>query len=418
MYFRHLEAFPIPPSMVRDIRHHVMPVSNVGILASESEQADLLQTLVDATGAGRTVLKDALPDLESFTRKVHELKPQVVLIDVPSHNPGSALVVIERLHAEFPQLAIFACGDMTKRQVIVEAMRAGACEFLDRPPSTHNLLEAFSRVQSTRHKTTDDPNRGRVITVLNAKGGCGATTVAVNLAVALNEAHGNTLLVDLAPIGHAALHLNAKPNFGVLDALQNCHRLDSSLLDGFVTRCDSGVHLLAAPQVPTPLKPAEDEVGRIFDLTVNHYKYVVVDLSTRLDPLVRMVCSFSDTILLIAETDMIALLWNAARVQSYLGEASSRDKVRLVLNRFRKTPEFSDADAEAAADARIVWKIPSQYFVVGSAIDRGTPVALQKNTDVARSFRGLATVLAQDQTRPSRRLLNSEYASRIRAFSS
>lgn len=417
MYFRHLELFPIPPSMVRGSCHTVMPVATVGILASDSEQANLLQTLVDATGAGRALLKDALPDFESFTRKARELKPQVLLIDVSAHNPGPTLGVIERLHAEFPQTAIFACGDMTKRQVIVEAMRAGACEFLERPPGTHSLLEAFSRVHATRRKATDDPNRGRVVTVLNAKGGCGATTVAVNLAVALNEAHGNSLLVDLAPIGHAALHLNAKPNFGVLDAFQNCHRLDSSLLDGFVTRCDSGVHLLAAPQVPTPLKPAEDEVGRIFDLTVNHYKYVVVDLSSRLDPLVRMVCAFSDTILMIAETDMIALLWNAARVQSYLGEASSRDKVRLVLNRFRKTPEFSDADAEAAADARILWKIPSQYFVVGSAIDRGTPVALQKNTDVARSFRGLAALLAQDQSRPSRRLLNSEYASRIRAFS-
>jgi pilus assembly protein CpaE len=394
-----------------------MPVATVGILASESEQLDLLQTVVDATAAGRTILKDAVADLESFTRKVRELKPQVLLVDIPARNPGQALGVIERLHAEFPHMAIFACGDMMKRQVIVETMRAGAGEFLDRPPSTQSLLDAFSRLQATRRKTSDDPNRGRVITVLNAKGGCGATTVAVNLAVALNESHGNSLLVDLAPIGHAALHLNAKPNFGVLDAFQNCHRLDSSLLDGFVTRCDSGIHLLAAPQVPTPIKPAEDEVGRLFELTVNHYKYVVVDLSSRLDPLVQMVCAFSDTILMIAETDMIALLWNAARVHSYLGEASSRDKVRLVLNRFRKTPEFSDADAEAAADARILWKIPSQYFVVGSAIDRGTPVALQKNTDVARSFRGLAALLAQDQSRPSRRLLNSEYASRIRAFS-
>ena len=395
----------------------VMSVATVGILASESEQLDLLQTVVDATAAGRTVLKDALPDLESFTRKVRELKPQILLVDIPPRNPSPSLAIIERLHAEFPQASIFACGDMMKRQIIVETMRAGACEFLDRPPSTHSLLEAFSRVSAARRKTPDDPNRGRVITVLNAKGGCGATTVAVNLAVALKETHGNTLLVDLAPIGHAALHLNAKPNFGVLDAFQNCHRLDGSLLDGFVTRCDCGVHLLAAPQVPTPLKPAEDEVGRLFDLMVSHYKYVIVDISSRLDPLVKMVCTFSDTILLVAETDMIALLWNAARVQSYLGEASSREKVRLVLNRFRKTPEFSDADAEAAADARILWKIPSQYFVVGSAIDRGTPVALQKNTDVARSFRGLAAVVAQDQSRPSRRLLTSEYASRIRAFS-
>lgn len=394
-----------------------MPVATVGILASESEQLDLLQSLVDATSAGRTVLKDALPDLDSFTRKVRELKPQVLLVDISPRNLSASLGAIEKLHGEFAQTAIYACGDMTKRQVIVETMRAGACEFLERPPSTESLLEAFSRLQTMRRKTADDPNHGRVIAVLNAKGGCGATTVAVNVAVALNETHGNAALVDLAPIGHGALHLNAKPNFGVLDAFQNCHRLDSSLLDGFVTRCDSGIHLLAAPQVPTTLKPSEEEVSRLFELMVSHYKYVIVDLSSRLDPLVRMVCSISDTILMVAETDMIALLWNAARVQSYLGESSSRDKVRLVLNRFRKTPEFSDADAEAAADARILWKIPSQYFVVGSAIDRGTPVALQKNTDVARSFRGLAAVLAQDHHRPQRRLLNSEYASRIRAFS-
>lgn len=418
MYFRHLEPISSRPSMVVGVPFpNAMSVATVAILGSEDDQLELLQTLVDATAASRTVLKEPLTELDSFIRKVREARPQVLLVDIPARNHGPALSAVERLHAEFPQTAIFASGDMMKRQIIVDAMRAGACEFLDRPPSTHSLVEAFSRLAANRRKPADDPNRGRVIAVLNAKGGCGATTVAVNLAVSLNETHGKSALVDLAPIGHAALHLNAKPNFGVVDALQNCHRLDSSLLDGFLTRCDSGVALLAAPQVPTPIKAAEEEVSRLFELMVSHYKFVVVDLSSRLDPLVRMVCALSDTILMVAETDMIALLWNAARVQSYLGEASSREKVRLVLNRFRKTPEFSDADAEAAADARILWKIPSQYFVVGSAIDRGTPVALQKNTDVARSFRGLASVLAQDQSRPSRRLLNSEYASRIRAFS-
>jgi Flp pilus assembly CpaE family ATPase len=135
--------------------------------------------------------------------------------------------------------------------------------------------------------------------------------------------------------------------------------------------------------------------------------------------LVRMVGNLSDTVLMVAETDMIALLWNAARVQSFLGEPGGRDKVRLVLNRFRRTPDFSDADAEAATDAKILWKIPSQYFVVGSAIDRGTPVALSKSSEVARSFRGLADTLAGEQpVRPARSLLQSEAASRIRAFSS
>src|SRR5438270_4185379 len=394
-----------------------MAIITVGILAADDEQLDLLQALVDATTTGRTVMKELATSAEEISRKIKEARPQVLLMDVPPRNAAAALSIIEALHAELPHVSIFASGDMNKRQLIVDAMRKGACEFLDRPPSTNSLLEAFGRLTPAKRKGAEDGNRGKVITIVNAKGGCGATTVAVNVAVALNESHGKAVLVDLAPIGHAALHLNVKPNFGVIDALQNSHRLDASLLDGFMTRCDCGIHLLAGTEVPTPVKVSDEDVGHVFDLLVSQYKFVVVDASSRLDQLARMVCNLSDSILMVAETDMIALLWNAARVQSYLGEGQTRDKVRLVLNRFRKTIEFSDADAEAATDAKILWKIPSQYIAVGSAIDRGTPVALQKNLEVARAFRGLAAALAQDQQpRPPRSLLNSENATRIRAL--
>ncbi|HLK32464.1 MAG TPA: hypothetical protein VKT29_05200, partial [Terriglobales bacterium] len=102
-----------------------MPLVTVGILASESEQLDLLQTLVDATTAGRAILKESLTNLEFFIQKVRELKPQVLLVDIAPRNPSPSVAAIERLRAELPQISIFACGDMTKRHVIVEAMRAG-----------------------------------------------------------------------------------------------------------------------------------------------------------------------------------------------------------------------------------------------------------------------------------------------------
>ena len=91
--------------------------------------------------------------------------------------------------------------------------------------------------------------------VTNAKGGAGSTTVAVNTAIALQEAHGGVLLVDFAPLGHAALHLNLRPAFGVFDALQNLHRLDASLLAGLLTQCKGGLQLLAAPSQPFTLSP-------------------------------------------------------------------------------------------------------------------------------------------------------------------
>src|SRR5579864_9592816 len=113
-------------------------------------------------------------------------------------------------------------------------MRAGAREYIERPPTTTDLLEAFVRLTTAQRRGRQEGPRGKVFSVINAKGGSGATTVAVNLALALHSAHGQTALVDLAPLGHTALHMNLKPLFSVTDALRNLHRLDSSLLESFM----------------------------------------------------------------------------------------------------------------------------------------------------------------------------------------
>ena len=99
--------------------------------------------------------------------------------------------------------------------------------------------------------------------------------------------------------------------------------------------------------------------------------------------------------LLVAHTD-VASLWSAARVQQYLSENGSRDKVQLVLNRFRKIAGFSESDAEAAAGAKLLWKIPNQYFAVSTAIDRGVPLLQQNHTEIGRSFTGLAARLTEN----------------------
>ena len=85
-------------------------------------------------------------------------------------------------------------------------------------------------------------------------------------------------------------------------------------------------------------------------------------------------CNLSETVLAGGSCTDVASLWSAARVQQYLGETGSRERVGLVLNRFRKIPGFSEADAEAAAGVKLLWKIPNQYFAISTAIDRGIPV--------------------------------------------
>ena len=375
-----------------------MPELSVVIVATDNEQRAVLQVLVDGTSVARTVHTCAsfpVAGSDPITRRVRSANPDVTMVDIPADNTALALRAIELLHQEMPEAAIFAIGNLNQPQTIVNAMRAGAREFIERPTNTTDLLEAFVRLTTAQRRVRQEGPRGKVFSVINAKGGNGATTVAVNLALALQSAHGQTAMVDLAPLGHAALHMNLKPVFNVADATRNLHRMDASLLESFMTRHSGGLQLLAGTNVPAAVDPSTAEFVRLFDMLVTHYRYVVVDASSRFDAASRLIASLSEAVLLVACTD-VASLWSAARVQQYLGEAGSRERVRLVLNRFRKVPGFSETDAETAVGAKLLWRIPNQYFAVSGAIDRGTPVMEQRNTEIARCFSGLAQELTRN----------------------
>jgi pilus assembly protein CpaE len=375
-----------------------MPEISVAIVAADAEQRAVLQVLVDSTSvakAGFSATSYPVVASDAMIRRIQSGSPDVVLVDIPSDNPALALRSIELLVQELPSTAVFAVGILSQPQVIVSAMRVGAKEFIERPTTTTDLLEAFVRVTSAQRKTQKEETRGKVFTVVNAKGGNGSTTIAVNLALALQAAHGDVALVDLAPLGHTALHMNLKPLFSVTDAVRNLHRLDSSLLESFMTRHEGGLQVLAGPSTPELAEPSTAEFARLFDMLVGHFRYIVVDTSTRMDTTTRLVGNLSETVLLVAHTD-VASLWSAARIQQYLREGGGQERVRLVLNRFRKIPGFSEADVEAAAGIKLLWKIPNQYFAISTAIDRGIPLMHQSHTEIARSFMGLATRLTEN----------------------
>src|ERR1017187_8236338 len=252
-----------------------MPELSVVIVATDNEQRTVLQVLVDGTSVASTVHTCAtfpVAASDPVMRRVQAASPDVLLVDIPADNHSMALRAIELLRQELPDSAVFAIGNLNQPQVIVSAMRAGAREFIERPTTTTDLLEAFVRLTTAQRRVHKEGPRGKVFTVVNAKGGSGATTVAVNLALALQSAHGNTALIDLAPLGHTALHLNLKPLFNLADATRNLHRMDSSLLESFMTRHGGGLQLLAGTTLPAPIEPSATEFVRLFDMLVAHYR--------------------------------------------------------------------------------------------------------------------------------------------------
>lgn len=369
----------------------------VTLLTEDKERLALLQQRLETTQIGRNVFGHVgfpSSQTDSILRQIQDVRTEVVLVDIDPQNIQRAIHAIELIHSNTSEIVIFAIGAMNNPETIVSAMRAGAREYLERSATTESMVEAFTRIAATRGKARTSSGRARVFAVANAKGGSGATTVAVNTAIALQESQSGVLLVDFANLGHAALHLNVRPSFGIVDALQNLHRIDTSLLQGLMTSCKNGLQLLAGPQQPQVVAPTMSEMATLFDLLVSQFRYVVVDCSNRVDDTARVLSDLSNAVLLVAQADVVSL-WSAGRMRSFLEEGTGRDRVRLVLNRYKKIPGFTDEDVEAATSCKILWKVPNNHQAIAPAIDKGAPVAFHESVDVGRSFRGLAALLAE-----------------------
>ena len=374
-----------------------MPGIAVALLTEDKERLTVLHSRLEGTQVGQIVFSYlGFPSTPSdpILRQIQEVRAEIVLVDIDPTAEQRAISAIELIRSSTNDVALFAVGEMNHPATIVSTMRAGAVEYLERNANAEGIAEALVRHSATRNKNRSSAGRARVFTVVNAKGGSGSTTVAVNTAISLQEAHGGVLLVDFAPLGHCALHLNVRPTFGVFDALQNLHRLDSSLLNGLMTQCKGGLQLLAAAQQPFSVEPTAAELARLFDLLVSHFRYVVVDCSGRVDGVCRLLCELSNAVLLVTQADVVSL-WSAGRMRPFLEEGATPDRVRLVLNRYKKSPGFSDEDVEKATDCRLLWKLPNNYQATAPAIDKGIPVAFQDSTDIGRSFRALAATLAE-----------------------
>src|SRR5512146_3012390 len=127
----------------------------VVILGTDDEQRSVLQVLVDGTNVARTVHNCTtfpVAATDPLLRRIHAAGPDVLLVDIPSENPSAAIRAIETLRAEMSNAAVFAVGSMSQPQVIVNAMRAGAREYIERPTTTTALLEAFVRLTAAQRK--------------------------------------------------------------------------------------------------------------------------------------------------------------------------------------------------------------------------------------------------------------------------
>src|SRR5947209_4325950 len=200
---------------------------------------ELLRSAADGQGTGSA-------SYEELEKRLPLAEAEVIAV-ILSPDPERGLEALRTVRSLATGGCVLAVGQASEPKLILRALHEGADHYLDQAELETGLEAALER-RRTKHEGSAPA--GRLVAVLAASGGSGASTLAVNVAAVLARDHGQCALLDLKPgRGDLAALLDLKPAFHLADLCVNACRLDQAMFEKALARHESGVHLLASPQV-------------------------------------------------------------------------------------------------------------------------------------------------------------------------
>jgi pilus assembly protein CpaE len=276
-----------------------------------------------------------------------------------------------------------------------ELTRRGVSEYLMTPVGPLDVVRAIS----TLFSAPDAKPVGRIVAVVGAKGGVGASTVAHNIAWAIGRDLAlDSVVADLdLAFGTAGLDYNQDPPQGIADAAFSPDRVDTAFVDRLLSKCTDHLSLLAAPAT---LERVYDFGADAFDSILDSLRAsipcVVLDVPHQWLGWTRRLLISADDILVVAGPDL-ANLRNAKNLVDLLRTSRPNDhRPHYCLNQVGvpKRPEITPADFAKALESDPLAVIPFEPQLFGSAANNGQMIAeVSASHKTAEMFRQMAQAL-------------------------
>lgn len=365
-----------------------------GVASTDDRGIAYLQACLQQTGLVQSVTEWRLPAAQ-FPASADSV-PDVILTDL-GRDSETALAFAAQTHRVRPSACIIACStsQQPSSQLLMQAMRSGVREFLSQPIDPVALRDALERLIT--EQGLEEAGADKLIAVIGAKGGVGATTVAVNLAaqMALLTKQRVSLFDFGRPLGHVSLVLDLQPRFSVRDAVENIERLDSHLLSGLLTNHKTGLQVLAGASHPDEwLNTSVPALSRILNVAQASSDFVLADLGTVYSSEWTPVLRLARLIVLVAETD-VPSLWGAERHLSTLTSFGlDLKRVRIMINRWHRADEEALKAFESRIKRPIFARLPNDFSQVNDAVNRGAVLSRNHNDPLVGKFRAMAREFA------------------------
>jgi pilus assembly protein CpaE len=352
---------------------------------------------------------NAYPMRHQLAEVVAAETPNLCLLEIGEpREPGLAMIPdLLRIDAKLPIIVVLANNDP---ELVLRSLRQGASDFLIPPFTSEQVEGALQKIARLQ------PNRaagaGKVYCVMPAKGGCGASTIASNLAYQMKRGDKRILLADLDPLaGTLSFLLKIKSNYSFLDALARSHDIDADLWRAVVTN-RQGVDVLLSPEVMTEGMSELKDATSIIEYARGIYDLVVLDTGGVYGEWNLSQAQLADEILLVTTNELTSL----QAVQRGLGYLDAnnigRYKLRLIVNRYDRHTGLSKDVIGTALHTDIFYILPPDYEAIQKALMEGKP--LGATTAFGKSMIGLVDRLAGSAEAPKK---NSSLSGLLSLFS-
>jgi pilus assembly protein CpaE len=271
---------------------------------------------------------------------------------------------------------VIIIGRMNDVALYRELVRRGVSDYLIAPVGALQIVRAVCGLFSA----PDAKPVGRVLAVVGAKGGVGASTLAHNIAFSVaRDLMLDAVVTDLdLAFGTAGLDFNQDPPQGIAEAVFSPDRIDNAFIDRLLSKCTDHLSLLAAPATLDRVYDfGADAFEAIFDSLRATVPCVVLDVPHQWTGWTKQTLVGADDILIVAAPDL-ANLRNTKNLYDFLKAARPNDQRPLYcLNQIGvpKRPEIKAADFAKALDDEPVAIIPFEPQLFGAAANNGQMIA-------------------------------------------